>query len=94
MGSFASCPVANATSDNCCERTLPPTVRPLVAISTEGQHQSLFTAPAQPKTDLPFQKPATHLGPMHFGKQVRILLGTAHMLNAFTIVGEHGIKIN
>ena len=31
---------------------------------------------------------------MNLGKQVRILLGTAQMLNAFTIVGEHGIKIN
>jgi anti-sigma B factor antagonist len=31
---------------------------------------------------------------MNLGKQVRILLGTAHMLNAFTIVGEHGIKMN
>jgi anti-sigma B factor antagonist len=31
---------------------------------------------------------------MNLGKQVRLLLGTAHMLNAFTIVGEHGIKIN
>jgi anti-sigma B factor antagonist len=31
---------------------------------------------------------------MNIGKQVCLLLGTAHMLNAFTIVGEHGIKIN
>ncbi len=31
---------------------------------------------------------------MNLGKQVRLLLGTAHMLNAFTIVGEHGIKIS
>jgi anti-anti-sigma factor len=31
---------------------------------------------------------------MNLGKQVRLLLGTAHMLNAFTIVGEHGIKMN
>jgi anti-sigma B factor antagonist len=30
---------------------------------------------------------------MNLGKQVRILLGTAHMLNAFTIVGEHGLKM-
>jgi anti-sigma B factor antagonist len=31
---------------------------------------------------------------MNLGKQVRILLGTAHLLSAFTIVGEHGIKMN
>ena len=31
---------------------------------------------------------------MNLGKQVRLLLGTAHLLTAFTIVGEHGIKIN
>jgi len=31
---------------------------------------------------------------MNLGKQVRILLGTAHLLSAFTIVGEHGIKLN
>lgn len=31
---------------------------------------------------------------MNLGKQVRLLLGTAHMLHAFTIVGEHGIKIS
>jgi anti-anti-sigma factor len=31
---------------------------------------------------------------MNLGKQVRLLLGTAHLLSAFTIVGEHGIKIN
>lgn len=30
---------------------------------------------------------------MNLGKQVRLLLGTAHMLNAFTIVGERGIKL-
>jgi anti-sigma B factor antagonist len=31
---------------------------------------------------------------MNLGKQVRLLLGTTHMLHAFTIVGEHGIKMN
>jgi anti-sigma B factor antagonist len=31
---------------------------------------------------------------MNLGKQVRMLLGTAHLLSAFTIVGEHGIKMN
>jgi anti-sigma B factor antagonist len=31
---------------------------------------------------------------MNLGKQVRMLLGTAHLLTAFTIVGEHGIKIS
>ena len=31
---------------------------------------------------------------MNLGKQVRLLLGTAHLLSAFTIVGEHGIKMN
>jgi anti-sigma B factor antagonist len=31
---------------------------------------------------------------MNIGKQVRMLLGTAHLLSAFTIVGEHGIKLN
>jgi anti-sigma B factor antagonist len=31
---------------------------------------------------------------MNLGKQIRILLGTAHLLSAFTIVGEHGIKMN
>ena len=31
---------------------------------------------------------------MNLGKQVRLLLGTAHLLSAFTIVGEHGIRIN
>lgn len=31
---------------------------------------------------------------MNLGKQVRLLLGTAHMLSAFTIVGEHGIKMH
>jgi anti-sigma B factor antagonist len=31
---------------------------------------------------------------MNLGKQVRILLGTAQMLSAFTIVGEHGIKMH
>jgi anti-sigma B factor antagonist len=31
---------------------------------------------------------------MNLGKQVRILLGTAHLLSAFTIVGEHGIKLS
>jgi anti-sigma B factor antagonist len=31
---------------------------------------------------------------MNLGKQVRILLGTAHLLSAFTIVGEHGIKLH
>jgi anti-sigma B factor antagonist len=31
---------------------------------------------------------------MNLGKQVRLLLGTAHLLSAFTIVGEHGIKLN
>lgn len=31
---------------------------------------------------------------MNLGKQVRLLLGTAHMLHAFTIIGEHGIKLN
>jgi anti-anti-sigma factor len=30
---------------------------------------------------------------MNLGKQVRLLLGTAHMMNAFTIVGEHGLKL-
>jgi anti-sigma B factor antagonist len=30
---------------------------------------------------------------MNLGKQVRLLLGTAHLLSAFTIVGEHGIKL-
>jgi anti-sigma B factor antagonist len=29
---------------------------------------------------------------MNLGKQVRLLLGTAHLLSAFTIVGERGIK--
>jgi hypothetical protein len=29
---------------------------------------------------------------MNLGKQVRLLLGTAHLLSAFTIVGEHGVK--
>jgi anti-anti-sigma factor len=31
---------------------------------------------------------------MNLAKQVRLLLGTTHMLHAFTIVGEHGIKMN
>jgi hypothetical protein len=31
---------------------------------------------------------------MNFGKQIRILLGTTQMLSAFTIVGEHGIKMH
>ncbi len=31
---------------------------------------------------------------MNLSKQIRLLLGTAHMLNAFTIVGEHGIKLH
>lgn len=31
---------------------------------------------------------------MNLGKQVRMLLGTAHLLSAFSIVGEHGIKMN
>jgi anti-anti-sigma factor len=31
---------------------------------------------------------------MNLGKQVRVLLGVTHMLNAFTIVGEHGIKMS
>ena len=31
---------------------------------------------------------------MNIGKQVRMLLGTAHLLSAFTVVGEHGIKLN
>ena len=31
---------------------------------------------------------------MNLGKQVRMLLGTAHLLTAFKIIGEHGIKIN
>jgi anti-sigma B factor antagonist len=31
---------------------------------------------------------------MNLGKQVRLLLGTAHLLSAFTIVGEHGIKLS
>jgi anti-sigma B factor antagonist len=31
---------------------------------------------------------------MNLGKQIRLLLGTAHMLSAFTIVGEHGIKLH
>jgi anti-sigma B factor antagonist len=31
---------------------------------------------------------------MNLGKQVRLLLGTAQMLSAFTIVGEHGIKMH
>lgn len=31
---------------------------------------------------------------MNIGKQVRLLLGTAHLLKAFTVVGEHGIKLN
>jgi anti-sigma B factor antagonist len=31
---------------------------------------------------------------MNLGKQVRLLLGTAHLLTAFSIVGEHGIKMN
>jgi anti-sigma B factor antagonist len=30
---------------------------------------------------------------MNLGKQVRLLLGTAHLLSAFTIVGEHGIRL-
>ena len=30
---------------------------------------------------------------MNLGKQVRILLGTAHLLTAFSIVGEHGVKL-
>ena len=30
---------------------------------------------------------------MNLGKQVRMLLGTAHLLSAFAIVGEQGIKI-
>jgi anti-sigma B factor antagonist len=30
---------------------------------------------------------------MNLSKQIHMLLGTAHMLNAFTIVGEHGIKL-
>jgi anti-sigma B factor antagonist len=29
---------------------------------------------------------------MNLGKQVRLLLGTAHLLSASTIVGEHGVK--
>jgi anti-sigma B factor antagonist len=37
--------------------------------------------------------PGCSLELMNLGKQVRILLGTAHMLNAFTIVGEHGLKM-
>lgn len=31
---------------------------------------------------------------MNLGKQVRMLLGTAHLLSAFTIVGELGIKMH
>jgi anti-sigma B factor antagonist len=31
---------------------------------------------------------------MNLGKQIRLLLGTAHLLSAFSIVGEHGIKLN
>jgi anti-anti-sigma regulatory factor len=30
---------------------------------------------------------------MNLGKQVRLLLGTAHLLSAFAIVGEHGLKM-
>ena len=30
---------------------------------------------------------------MNLSKQIHMLLGTAHMLNAFTIVGERGIKL-
>ena len=30
---------------------------------------------------------------MNLSKQIHMLLGTAHMLNAFSIVGEHGIKL-
>jgi anti-sigma B factor antagonist len=30
---------------------------------------------------------------MNLGKQVRELLGLTHLLSAFTIVGEHGIKM-
>ena len=30
---------------------------------------------------------------MNIGKQVHMLLGTAHLLKAFSIVGEHGIKL-
>jgi anti-sigma B factor antagonist len=29
----------------------------------------------------------------NLGKQVRLLLGTAHLLSAFTIAGEHGIRL-
>jgi anti-anti-sigma factor len=31
---------------------------------------------------------------MNLSKQVHMLLGTAHLLKAFTIVGEHGIKMS
>ena len=31
---------------------------------------------------------------MNFGKQVRILLGITQMRSAFTIVGEHRIKMH
>jgi anti-sigma B factor antagonist len=31
---------------------------------------------------------------MNLSKQIHMLLGTAHLLKAFTIVGEHGIKMN
>ncbi len=30
---------------------------------------------------------------MNLSKQIHMLLGTAHMLNAFTIVGEHFIRM-
>lgn len=30
---------------------------------------------------------------MNLGKQVRMLLGTAHLLSAFKIVGEHNIRL-
>jgi len=30
---------------------------------------------------------------MNLGKQIHQLLGTAHLLTAFTIIGEHGIKL-
>jgi anti-sigma B factor antagonist len=30
---------------------------------------------------------------MNLGKQVRQLLGTANLLSAFTVIGQHGIKM-
>jgi anti-sigma B factor antagonist len=30
---------------------------------------------------------------MNLGKQVRQLLGTANLLSAFTVIGEHGVKM-